>query len=102
MDVVRRIGLLIVAAGLVAAGLVAAGQSVAVAAPTASAHDRKGPVVTPLAEVGSDDFVIGSTIGPDRALYVTDGVAGAVLSHRPPLWTRDHVRRRAATEGVPG
>src|SRR5690349_9374831 len=76
MGVVRRIGLLIVATGLVAAGLVAAGESVAVAAPTASA---RGPVVTPLAEVGSDDFVIGSTIGPDRALYVTDGVAGAVL-----------------------
>ena len=36
-------------------------------------------VVTPLAEFGSDDFVIGSTIGPDGALYVTDGVAGAVL-----------------------
>ena len=73
MAVVRRIGLFIVAAGLVAAG-----QAVAVAAPTASAHDRRGPVVTPLAEVGSDDFVVGSTIGPDRALYVTDGVAGAV------------------------
>ena len=74
MAVVRRIGLFIVAAGLVAAG-----QAVAVAAPTASAHDRRGPVVTPLADVGSDEFVIGSTIGPDRALYVTDGVAGAVL-----------------------
>ena len=69
MAFVRRIGLFIVAAGLVAA----------VAAPTVSAHDRKGPVVTPLAEFGSDDFVIGSTVGPDRALYVTDGVAGAVL-----------------------
>ena len=74
MAVVRRIGLFIVAAGVVAAG-----QAVAVAGPTASAHDRRGPVVTPLADVGSDDFVIGSTIGPDRALYVTDGVAGAVL-----------------------
>jgi hypothetical protein len=51
----------------------------AVAAPTVSAHDRKGPVVTRLAEVGSDAFVVGSTIGPDGALYVTDGVAGAVL-----------------------
>ena len=51
----------------------------AVAAPTVSAHDRRGPVVTPLTEVGSDDFVLGSTIGPDGALYVTDGVAGAVL-----------------------
>ena len=69
MSVLRRIGLFIAAVGLVAA----------VAAPTVSAHDRRGPVVTPLAEFGSDDFVIGSTVGPDRALYVTDGVAGAVL-----------------------
>ena len=44
-----------------------------------SADDGRGPVVTPLAEFGSDDFVTGSTIGPDGALYVTDGVAGAVL-----------------------
>ena len=57
--------------------LVAMAPVAAVAAPTVSAHDRKGPVVTPLAEFGSDDFVIGSTIGPDGALYVTDGVAGA-------------------------
>ena len=69
MDVVRRIGLFIAVAGLAAA----------VAAPTVSAHDRRGPVVTRLAEFGSDDFVVGSTIGPDGALYVTDGVAGAVL-----------------------
>ena len=59
--------------------LVAMAPVAAVAAPTVSAHDRKGPVVTPLAEFGSDDFVIGSTIGPDGALYVTDGVAGTVL-----------------------
>ena len=69
MDVVRRIGLFIAVAVLAAA----------VAAPTVSAHDRRGPVITRLAEFGSDDFVIGSTIGPDGALYVTDGVAGAVL-----------------------
>jgi hypothetical protein len=69
MDVVRRIGLLMAAVGL----------AVAVAAPTVGAHDRGGPVVTRLAEFGSDDFVVGSTIGPDGALYVTDGVAGAVL-----------------------
>ena len=43
------------------------------------AHDRGGPRVTPLAEFGSDDFVVGSTIGPGGSLYVTDGVAGAVL-----------------------
>jgi hypothetical protein len=69
MAVMRRTALFIAAVGLVAA----------VVAPTVSAHDRKGPVVTRLAEFGSDDFVTGSTIGPDRALYVTDGAAGAVL-----------------------
>ena len=69
MAVVRRIGLFIAAVGLAAA----------VAAPAVSAHDRRGPVVTHLAEFGSDDFVTGSTIGPDGALYVTDGAAGAVL-----------------------
>ena len=69
MAFVRRITLLIAVAGL----------ALAVIAPAVSAHDRKGPVVRPLAEFGSDDFVLGSTIGPDRALYVTDGAAGAVL-----------------------
>ncbi len=69
MPVVRRIGLFIAAAGLAAV----------VAAPMVSAHDRSGPVVTRLAEFGNDDFVTGSTIGPGGALYVTDGVAGAVL-----------------------
>jgi hypothetical protein len=69
MAVVRRIGLFIAAVGLAAA----------VAAPAVSAHDRRDPVVTHLAEFGSDDFVTGSTIGPDGALYVTDGAAGAVL-----------------------
>jgi hypothetical protein len=69
MAVVRRIGLFIAAAGLAAA----------VVPPTASAHDRNGPEVTRLTEFGGDDFVTGSTIGPGGALYVTDGVAGAVL-----------------------
>ena len=69
MTVVLRLGLFIAVAALAAA----------VAAPPVSAHDRRGAVVTRLAEFGSDDFVIGSTIGPDGALYVTDGVAGAVL-----------------------
>jgi hypothetical protein len=69
MAVVRRIGLFIAVAGLAAA----------VVAPTVSAHDRSDPVVTRLAEFGSDDFVTGSTIGPGGALYVTDGAAGAVL-----------------------
>jgi hypothetical protein len=35
--------------------------------------------VTRLTEFGSDDFVTGSTIGPDGALYVADGGAGTVL-----------------------
>lgn len=65
----RRIGLFIAAAGMAAASF----------APTVSAHDQRGPVVTHLAEFGSDDFVIGSTIGPDGALYVTDGSVGEVL-----------------------
>ena len=69
MAVVRGIVLFIAVAALAAA----------VVAPTVSAHDQRGPVVTLLAEFGSDDFVTGSTIGPDDALYVTDGVAGAVL-----------------------
>ena len=69
MAIVRRIGLFIAAAGI----------AVAAVAPTVSAHDQRGPVVTHLAEFGSDDFVTGSTIGPDGALYVTDGSAGEVL-----------------------
>jgi hypothetical protein len=69
MAAMRRIGLFIAVAGLV----------VAVVAPTVSAHDRSDPVVTPLAEFGSDEFNTGSTIGPGGALYVTDGAAGAVL-----------------------
>lgn len=73
MAVVRRIGLFIAVAALAGA----------VTAPTVSAHDGKGPVVTRLAEFGSDDFVTGSTVGPDGALYVTDGVAGAVLRIDP-------------------
>jgi len=35
--------------------------------------------VTRLTEFGSDDFVTGSTIGPDGALYVTDGSTGEIL-----------------------
>jgi hypothetical protein len=70
MAIVLRIGLFIAAAGMVAAAV----------APTVSAHDQRGPVrVTHLAEFGSDDFVTGSTIGPDGALYVTDGSVGEVL-----------------------
>jgi hypothetical protein len=69
MSVVRRIGVSIAAVGLVAA----------VAAPAATAHDRRGPEVTRLAGFGNGGFVTGSTIGPHGALYVTDGNAGSVL-----------------------
>jgi hypothetical protein len=69
MSVVRRIVLFIAAVGLLAT----------VVAPTASAQDRRGPVVTPLASFGDGTFVTGSTIGPGGALYVTDGSAGSVL-----------------------
>jgi hypothetical protein len=58
----------------------------ALVAPTASAQaprgstaHRRGPVVTQLASFGDGTFVTGSTIGPDGALYVTDGSAGSVL-----------------------
>jgi hypothetical protein len=44
-----------------------------------SAHDHRGPTITHLAHVGSDNFFTGGKIGPDGDLYVTDGVAGAVL-----------------------
>jgi len=53
--------------------------AVAAVAPTASAHVQRGPVVTHLAKFGSDTFNTGSTIGPDGALYVTDGSAGTIL-----------------------
>ena len=69
MAFLRRICLLIAVAGL----------AIVAIAPTVSAHDRRGPVVTRLAEFGSDDFVVGSTIGPDRALYVAGGNTGEVL-----------------------
>ncbi len=69
MFVARRISLFIAVVGLLGS----------VVAPTASAHDRRGPVVTQLASFGNGGFVTGSTIGPDKALYVTDGDAGSVL-----------------------
>ena len=62
-------------AAVIAAAVVAA----AAIAPTVSAHGHRGPVVTHLAKFGSDEFNTGSTIGPDGALYVTDGSVGAVL-----------------------
>jgi hypothetical protein len=66
----RRISVAVAAAALASAAVPPVG---------AHPHHHTGPVVTRLAEFGSDDFVTGSTIGPDGALYVTDGVAGAVL-----------------------
>jgi hypothetical protein len=59
--------------------IAAVGMVAGPATPAASAHNGRDPVVTRLAEFGADDFVSGSTIGPDGALYVTDGAAGAVL-----------------------
>src|SRR4029453_3555525 len=73
------------ATALAIAVLVAMAPVAAVAAPTVSAHDRKGPVVTPLTEVGSDDFVIGSTIGPDgRSMSRTAWPARGRASTAPP------------------
>jgi hypothetical protein len=69
MIAVRRIGLILAIAGL----------SAALLAPTGSAHDRRGPEVVRLASFGDRTFTTGSTIGPDGALYVTDGSAGKVL-----------------------
>jgi len=62
-------------------GLVLAGSSVlhADSFDPSRAHEHRGPVVTHLAKFGSDEFNTGSTIGPDGALYVTDGSVGEVL-----------------------
>src|SRR5882757_438292 len=67
MAVARRIGMFIAVLGLLAPAV----------APPASAHDRRGPVVTQLVHFGIGG--IGSTIGPDGALYVADPNAGSVL-----------------------
>jgi hypothetical protein len=68
MAVARRIALFLAAVVLAAAVL-----------PSAAAAQRpSGPVVTPLASFGSG-LGSGSTIGPDGALYVTDGNAGSLL-----------------------
>jgi len=69
MAVVRRTASIIAAVGLLAA----------LVAPTASSHDRRGPVVTHLASFETGGLVTGSTIGPDGALYVPNGNAGTVL-----------------------
>ena len=69
MSVVRRISLIITIVGLTAVLL----------ASTGSAQVRGGPVVTEFASFGDGSYTTGSTIGPDGALYVTDGSAGSVL-----------------------
>ena len=69
MSVVRRISLIITVVGLTAVLL----------ASTGSAQVRGGPVVTEFASFGDGSYTTGSTIGPDGALYVTDGSAGSVL-----------------------
>jgi sugar lactone lactonase YvrE len=68
MAVARRIALFLAAVVLAATVL-----------PSAAAAQRgNGPHVTPLATFGSG-LGSGSTIGPDGALYVTDGNAGSLL-----------------------
>ena len=68
MAVARRIALFLAAVVLAATVLPSA----------AAAQRRNGPHVTPLATFGSG-LGSGSTIGPDGALYVTDGNAGSLL-----------------------
>jgi hypothetical protein len=63
----------------IAGGRYGGDEEEAAVALVVSGHHRRGPVVTPLAEFGNDDFATGSTIGPDGALYVTDGSTGDVL-----------------------
>ena len=58
------------------AGVVTISGALSIAAPSAGARP-KAPEATPLAVFGSG-LGSGSTIGPDEALYVTDGNAGAV------------------------
>ena len=90
MAVLRRIGLFIAAVGLAAA----------VVAPTVNAHDRRGPVVTPLAEFGSDDFVIGQHDRSRRGALRHGRHGRCSAAHRPTLRTRDPVRRGVTAEGV--
>ncbi len=69
MTVAHRTALIMATVGLLATLLT----------PTASAHDRRGPVVTQLANFDTAGLITGSTIGPDGALYVPNGNAGTVL-----------------------
>ena len=90
MSVVRRISLIITVVGLTAALL----------APTGSAHDRRGPAVTELASFGDGSYTTGSTIGPDGALYVTDGSAGSVLRVDRRTGRVTHLCDGIADEGI--
>ena len=73
MEIKRRFMVLLPAVALVAL----------VAASPASAHrPPPSPEVTELASFGSG-LGSGSTVGPDGALYVTDGNAGSVLRVDP-------------------
>jgi len=63
--------------------LAAVALATAVTSPAASAErPSHTPTVTDLASI-QGALVTGSTIGPDRALYVTDGNAGRVLRVDP-------------------
>jgi sugar lactone lactonase YvrE len=68
MSVARRVALFLATVGLAAT----------VVPWTASAQHRSAPHVSALATFGSG-LGSGSTIGPDGALYVTDGNAGSVM-----------------------
>jgi hypothetical protein len=63
-------------ASLVLASVATVAGTVATAT-TATAHPDRQPAVTHLARFGSG-LGSGSTIGPDGAIYVTDGVSGSV------------------------
>ena len=74
------------------------GLTAALLAPTGSAHERRGPVVTPLATFGDGTYTTGSTIGPELpALYVTDGSAG----ERPPASIAAPVAPARTQTGLP-
>ena len=88
MSVARRIALFLAAVVLVAMVLPS----------TAGAAHGKAPEVSPLASFGSD-LGSGSAIGPDGALYVTDGNAGSVLRIDRHTGRGDHLRHGVADAG---
>lgn len=76
MLVARRIGLVLATLGLLLGLMV---TPAAARERTGPQHGHGGAVLTKLASFGGGGWVLGSTIGPDGALYVTDGNAGSVL-----------------------